>query len=132
MSADTLKQLRELGATEIEVRPDGTLVAKFPPPSLPAGVDPRQAPIYGPGPTIFEPPTFIPSFRVVDGELFRVVDREPCAFDGLPPGAYGLVCNCPRCSPRCETLSIASIGEGVANGSFTYAPGSVGLGKASS
>ena len=25
----------------------------------------------------------------------------PCMFDGLPPGVYGLVCTCPRCSPRC-------------------------------
>ncbi len=25
----------------------------------------------------------------------------PCAFDGLPPGAYGLYCGCPRCSPTC-------------------------------
>lgn len=24
---------------------------------------------------------------------------EPCAFDNLPPGVYGLVCFCPRCSP---------------------------------
>lgn len=26
---------------------------------------------------------------------------ERCAFDGLPPGAYDLVCLCPKCSPRC-------------------------------
>ncbi len=27
---------------------------------------------------------------------------ERCAFDGLRPGrAYGLVCSCSRCSPRC-------------------------------
>jgi hypothetical protein len=24
-----------------------------------------------------------------------------CAFDGLPPGIYGLVCSCPRCAPSC-------------------------------
>lgn len=30
--------------------------------------------------------------------------REPCMFDGLPPGVYGLVCRCPRCSPRCTGL----------------------------
>jgi hypothetical protein len=29
------------------------------------------------------------------------VGPEPCAFDGLPPGAYGLYCGCPKCSSRC-------------------------------
>lgn len=28
-----------------------------------------------------------------------------CAFDGLPPGVYGLVCFCPKCSPRCSVLA---------------------------
>lgn len=26
---------------------------------------------------------------------------QSCAFDGLKPGTYGLVCNCPRCSVTC-------------------------------
>ncbi len=28
-------------------------------------------------------------------------EGEPCMFDGLTEGIYGLVCFCPRCSPRC-------------------------------
>ena len=24
--------------------------------------------------------------------------QQRCAFDGLPPGAYGLLCTCPKCS----------------------------------
>jgi hypothetical protein len=27
--------------------------------------------------------------------------QQPCMFDNLPPGVYGLVCQCPRCSPQC-------------------------------
>ncbi len=27
----------------------------------------------------------------------------PCLFDNLPPGVYGLVCTCPRCSVWCGT-----------------------------
>lgn len=34
--------------------------------------------------------------------------RTPCAFDNLPPGAYGLVCTCQRCSPRCVATSIVT------------------------
>lgn len=26
-------------------------------------------------------------------------NASPCAFDSLPPGAYHLVCDCPRCRP---------------------------------
>lgn len=34
---------------------------------------------------------------------FVVDTRMPreCAFDGLPPGVYGLMCSCPRCTPQC-------------------------------
>lgn len=28
--------------------------------------------------------------------------RSPCAYDGLPPGVYGLVCNCPLHSNYCR------------------------------
>ena len=43
-------------------------------------------------------------------EVFPAVPRtvtttEPCLFDSLPPGTYGLVCPCPRCSPRSSTSS---------------------------
>lgn len=30
--------------------------------------------------------------------------QVPCMFDGLPPGTYGLVCSCPRCSPWCVSF----------------------------
>ncbi len=36
--------------------------------------------------------------------VYSAVDKhEPCMFDGLSPRAnvYGLVCSCPKCSPRC-------------------------------
>lgn len=26
---------------------------------------------------------------------------EPCMFDGLKDGVYGLSCPCPKCTPRC-------------------------------
>lgn len=49
------------------------------------------------------PRPFIPP---IDGDNFPdypnhwvVPPEEKCAFDGLPPGAYGLVCYCPRCRP---------------------------------
>jgi len=32
---------------------------------------------------------------------------EPCAFDGLPPGVYGMVCCCPKCSPRYSTGTVS-------------------------
>jgi hypothetical protein len=28
-------------------------------------------------------------------------NKIPCAFDNLPPGVYGLVCQCPKCTPYC-------------------------------
>lgn len=28
-------------------------------------------------------------------------ETRKCAFDGLPPGVYGLVCTCPKCSVIC-------------------------------
>jgi hypothetical protein len=32
----------------------------------------------------------------------RVIDKEPCMFDGLEKNkAYCLSCSCPKCSPRC-------------------------------
>lgn len=34
----------------------------------------------------------------IDDAIFK---RIPCAFDNLPPGAYCMTCNCPRCSPWC-------------------------------
>lgn len=33
--------------------------------------------------------------------LNYVVQRpQPCMFDSLPPGIYGLVCPCPKCTVR--------------------------------
>jgi hypothetical protein len=46
-------------------------------------------------------PIFVPTF---DQGAYQPPVREPCAFDGLPPGVYGLVCFCPRCSPRCTAV----------------------------
>lgn len=34
----------------------------------------------------------------IDNANFK---RIPCAFDNLPPGAYCMTCNCPRCSLWC-------------------------------
>ncbi len=28
-------------------------------------------------------------------------NEPPCAFDNIPPGIYGLVCYCPRCTTYC-------------------------------
>jgi hypothetical protein len=33
------------------------------------------------------------------------LNTEPCAFEGLPNGIYGLACFCPRCTPRCQISS---------------------------
>jgi hypothetical protein len=35
------------------------------------------------------------------GTTFVGPQRTGCAFDGLPPGVYGLVCTCPRCQIYC-------------------------------
>jgi hypothetical protein len=45
---------------------------------------------------------------------FRPYVPQPqrCAFDGLPPGTYGLVCTCPKCSPRCK-ITYSSISNNV-------------------
>lgn len=44
---------------------------------------------------------------------------QRCAFDGLPPGPYGLYCGCPRCSPVAATTSTVTFREN-ADGTFTY------------
>lgn len=70
---------------------------------LPEPFPVREEPIVVPpdqGIPGFEPPIFIEK-----GGMFAVNDSWPCAFDGLPPGIYGLVCHCPRCSPRCVSTS---------------------------
>lgn len=36
------------------------------------------------------------------------ITHHKCAFDGLPPGVYGLTCSCPRCSPQCGYTSVSS------------------------
>jgi len=41
-----------------------------------------------------------------------------CAFDGLPPGAYGLYCGCPKCSPQYSM--IAGWTFTVADGTHTF------------
>lgn len=47
-------------------------------------------------------PPFLPGW----GSPFESdpVQREPCMFDGLPPGTYGLVCPCRRCRPWCVSF----------------------------
>jgi len=32
--------------------------------------------------------------------VMQPTQEQPCMFDNLPPGVYGLACPCPRCSPR--------------------------------
>jgi hypothetical protein len=53
-------------------------------------------PVYVPTPELVPFPAIIPWW-----EPPRKPPQEPCMFDGLPPGVYGLVCHCPRCTPRC-------------------------------
>jgi hypothetical protein len=45
---------------------------------------------------------YAPEFRGVP-ESPVAPKHEPCMFDSLPPGTYGLVCPCPRCSPQYST-----------------------------
>lgn len=66
------------------------------------------------------PDGIVGTLESADGSALRVFTRESligwarsfgarderCAFDGLEPGrAYGLVCSCSRCSPRCGGTS---------------------------
>ena len=55
----------------------------------------------------YEPEHFY-SESAYELEALRLRGRNthPCAFDGLEPGVYGLVCTCPRCSPRCTATFI--------------------------
>jgi hypothetical protein len=46
----------------------------------------------------------IPEFWEPSG-VTQPAFKHACMFDGLPPGVYGLVCNCPRCSPSCVSSS---------------------------
>jgi hypothetical protein len=39
----------------------------------------------------------------------RIVPHQRCAFEGLPPGPYNLVCFCPKCSPQCTTTSTYTV-----------------------
>lgn len=43
------------------------------------------------------------SYRFVENKsiIFDSPNTQKCMFDGLPPGTYGLVCNCPRCRIYC-------------------------------
>ncbi len=43
-------------------------------------------------------PGFVPGGYIPAGYDFTTT-KIPCAFDNLPPGVYGLVCHCPKCSP---------------------------------
>ena len=45
-----------------------------------------------------------------DPNVFKVHDNivtrdQPCMFDGLQPGVYGLVCHCPKCSIKSGGVS---------------------------
>jgi hypothetical protein len=103
---EQLEALRAAGYDEVVIKPDGTVKGRRRPPVK--AVDPQTV-----------PPPFIPT---VPGEplpaqpwivpqLYRIKEREPCMFDGLPPGVYGLVCSCPRCSPRMMvTMNVVSYG----------------------
>lgn len=50
-----------------------------------------------------EAPTQIPDITSpFDKYLYpQNSNNQKCLFDGLPPGTYGLVCNCPKCRTYC-------------------------------
>ena len=96
----------------IEIRPDGSkLITIEYEPSEPA----KAAPVF-PMPVQFP----MPGGNVVLPTIWKTVSDPPCAFDNLPPGFYGLVCSCPKCSPSYRAgggVSVTSSGTGTATGS---------------
>ena len=65
-----------------------------------------------PGPFVTPPlvPNDWPTWPT-DRWTLRDLTASPCMFDGLPPGVYGLVCTCPRCTPRCSITTSTHAGE---------------------
>ena len=49
---------------------------------------------------VIEPLSWPPQPMIINTGQIR---SHPCAFDGLPPGVYGLTCSCPKCSMQCVT-----------------------------
>jgi hypothetical protein len=57
---------------------------------------PVVVPIFIPVPVPYPVPQVVPVVPWWPQQPYH-----PCAFDGLPPGVYGLVCQCPRCTTTC-------------------------------
>jgi hypothetical protein len=59
-----------------------------------------------------------------------VISNAPrtCAFDGLPPGVYGLVCTCPKCSLQCSITyyGVANNAGCAPNMPYVFPPPSAG------
>lgn len=66
---------------------------------------------YKPTPTV-NPPVWVPALAPTftwTGNTNPFFTK--CAFDGLPPGAYGLVCQCPKCSPFHVTVTAPKLAD---------------------
>lgn len=49
----------------------------------------------------------VKGLRTADWPLPFTIEtnQQPCAFDNLPPGVYGLVCSCPKCRVFCTVTT---------------------------
>jgi hypothetical protein len=57
-----------------------------------------------PGPVLIPQVPVVPYPVPLTPSIFTLLP-ETCAFDNLPPGVYGLVCHCRRCTPWCTSTS---------------------------
>lgn len=49
-----------------------------------------------------------PNIPLGSGVPTWIPNERKCAFDGLPPGVYGLVCFCPKCATMCNSGELPS------------------------
>ena len=54
-------------------------------------------------PVIIPMPYPVPQTPIIFQQHTYLPPQQPCAFDNLPPGVYGLVCHCRRCSTWCTS-----------------------------